>query len=216
MSRRKNLVVVVVIGVCAVFFGGAYGATEKSEEGYLGVFLQPVPQILAVHLGLGEGVGVVAGDVAAESPASKAGMAQYDVVVSLNGKEIKGQQEFSSAIRAAGGGSKVKLGLISKGQKKDLEVVLGALSEAMGKGVSGGRRLLREGEKQDIFQSPGKPCPALPDIGRGPRFPDGPDIKPFIVPEVDQERLQILEDRIQQIEKQQAEILEKLDKLLNK
>jgi hypothetical protein len=216
---KQSILVMVAIGVCVLAAAFAYGASDKNEEGYLGIFLQPVPQILAVHIGIAEGIGVVAADVAAESPASKAGMVQYDVVVSLNGKDVKGQQEFSSAIRAAGACNKVKLGLISKGQKKELEVLLGALSDAMGRSGVGGRRLLRDGERPDIFLSPGKPGLTLPDVGRGPRFqplPDGPDIKPFMTPEVDQERLQILEDRIQQIEKQQAEILEKLDKLLAK
>ena len=198
MSRRNILIVVAIVG-CVLAVAFAYGASDKNEEGYLGLFLQPVPPILAVHLGLAEGAGVVAAEVAAESPASKAGMVQYDVVVSLNDKDVKGQQEFSSAIRAAGAGTKVKLGLISKGQKKELEVVLSPLSDAVGKGGFGGRRLLRDGERPDMFLAPGKPGPTLPDVGRGPGFqplPGGPDIKPLISPEVDQERLQMLEDRI--------------------
>jgi hypothetical protein len=209
MSRQSILVVVTIVG-CVLAGALAYGAAEKNEEGYLGLFPESVPQILAVHLGLADGVGVVAGDVAAESPASKAGVVQYDVVVSLNGKDVKGRQEFTIAIRAAGACTKVKLGLISKGQKKELEVALGSLSEAMGKGGFGGRRLLRDGERPGV---------TLPDVGRGPRFqplPEGPDIRPFVTPEVDREQLQLLEVRIRQIEKQQAEILEKLDKLLAK
>jgi hypothetical protein len=200
-------------------------AAESSGEGYLGVFLEPVPQILAVHLGLGEGVGVVAGDVAAESPADKAGLAQYDVIVSLNGKDVKGQQEFSAAIRAAGAGSKVKLGLINKGQKKEIEVTLGALGEGTGKGKyqpqKGGRRLLREGERPGNFSAPDDGQGMVPRANPVPRFdplPGGPpeDRAPFMSPGANDERLQALEDRIAEIERQQNEILAKLDKLLAK
>jgi len=47
-----------------------------------------------------------------------------------------------------------------------------------------------------------------------PSLPE--DIRPLIDPEANAEKWQALEDRIAAIEKQQAEILEKLDKLLSR
>jgi hypothetical protein len=223
MSKHKILLA-MALGGCVLAMTFASVAAEKSEEGYLGVFLEPVPPLLAVHLGLAEGVGIVAADVAAESPADKAGVVQYDVVVSLNAKDVKGLKEFSEAVRQAGAGSKVKLGLIKKGQKKEIEVVLGALPDNPGAGKyggpMGGRRLLKDGERPEDFLSPGRRGPGLPDLRVMPRLqplPDVPgDMKPFVVPQVDGERLQALEDRMELLEKQQAEILQKLDKLLAK
>jgi membrane-associated protease RseP (regulator of RpoE activity) len=219
MSRRGiALVVALMAGMLAV---ACVAAVEKADDGYLGLFLEPVPQILAVHLGLADGAGIVAADVAAESPADKAGLSQYDVVVSLNGKDVKGQEAFAAAIRAAGAGSKVKLGLISKGQKKDVEVTLGALSDATGKGKNlppkGGRRLMREGEQPNNLQGPG----ARPGLRMVPRFEPmpggGPEEGiPYVAPGGDDQRIQALEDRMAEIERQQGEILDKLDKLLAK
>jgi membrane-associated protease RseP (regulator of RpoE activity) len=212
MSVRRVLLVVAVSG--AIVTSACAAESETHQDGYLGVFLEPVPEILAVHLGLTDGLGVVAGDVAAESPADKAGIMQYDVIVSLNGKDVKNSADFAAAIREAGAGAKVKLGLVSKGQKKEVEVTLGALKDSGKKdseaGSKSGRRLLRPGHL---------PVPGRPDIGRMPRiepFPEGPDMKPFVWPDGSDERLEALEDRMSQLEKQQAEILEKLDRLLAK
>jgi membrane-associated protease RseP (regulator of RpoE activity) len=218
MLKRNILLAVVSVGaILAVAFASM--ASEKTEQGYLGVFLQPVPEILAVHLGLAEGVGVVAADVAAEGPADKAGLMQHDVIVSMGGKEVRGQREFAEAIRASGAANKVKLGLISKGQKKEVEVILGALSEAQGQQPGepkSGRRLLRDDETlPDLFE---RRSPGMPRVRPVPRFepmPDMPeDIKPLIDPGSDLERWRLLEDRIARVEKQQIEILEKLDRLL--
>jgi serine protease Do len=214
MSKKCILFSVLITG-CSLLGSLGYGATEKLADGYLGVFMQPVPEILAVHLGLGEAVGVVAADVAAESPAEKAGIVQYDVIVAVNGKEVKDQEAFAKAVRQAGAGTKVKLSLIDKGQRKDVEVTLGELPAERAEGKRDqskgiGRRLFREGERPDDLMGPG---------ARMPRFMPpaaGPDARPLVVPDVDQERIQAIEDRIEKIEKQQAEILEKLSRLLEK
>ena len=218
---RHSALLAVAVGSLAIAGVFVSAEPQEKEEGYLGIFLGPVPEILAAHLSLAEGLGVVAVDVAAESPADKAGLKRYDVIVSLNGKEVAGQREFSDAIRQSGAESKVKLGVISKGQKKDMEVVLGALSEAVGKLEPGtGRRLLREGESPEDFFRQGPRTPMLPDIGQAPRIrpmPNRPDqMKPFFGPDMDEERWQMLEERMGRIEQQQAEILEKLEKLLSR
>lgn len=223
-SRNVALGLALAGGLLAIACAAVAVAADKTEEGYLGVFLEPVPQILAVHLGLAEGVGVVAADVAADSPAEKSGLGQYDVIVSMNGKDVKGMDTLSSAIRAAGAGSKVKLGLITKGQKKEIEVTLGALSEATGKGKhaapKGGRRLLKEGGRPDENAAPGDITVVPGPNGNfrlsvpGPMAPRGGPDDGFSGPAVD-DRLQALEDRIAELEKQQAEMLEKLDRALS-
>lgn len=208
----------VLVACLGLTLTHAVYATEKTEEGYLGVFLQPVPELLAVHLGLSSGVGVVAADVAAESPADKAGLKQHDVIVSMGDKEVTGQREFAESVRAAGAGAKIKLGLISKGQKKEIEVVLGSLSEAQGAKETKdkpGRRLLQDDDR--LLQPFGRGAPGVRPIPRIEPLPSLPeDIRPLIDPEANAEKWQALEDRIAAIEKQQAEILEKLDKLLSR
>lgn len=213
MLKLSVLLIVLVGCMQAAVCGAASG--DKTDEGYLGVFLEPVPEILAVHLDLDTGLGVIASDVAAESPADKAGLKQYDVILSMDGREIKGQREFAEAVRAAGAGSTAKLDIISKGQKKQVQVVLGSLSEAQGpkKGqTQGPRRLLGEEESfRDLLERRS----VVPRVRPAPRFGPAPST-PMIDPELDFERWEILEERIAQLEKQQMEILEKLDKLLEK
>jgi len=218
---RYSIVPAIVVGMLAIAGTFVSAESQEKEEGYLGIFLGPVPEVLATHLDLAKGLGVLAVDVATASPAEKAGLKRYDVIVSLNGKDVTGGPEFSDAIRQSGAGTKVKLGAISKGQKKDIEVFLGALSEARGKlGPGTGRRLLREGENPDDLFRQSRRTPILPDIGPSPRIspmPNRPDqIRPFFGPDMDAERWQMLEERMGRIEQRQAEILEKLEKLLSK
>jgi hypothetical protein len=208
---------VLVLGTVALFgIGFVATAAEKSDEGCLGLFLEPVPQLLAVHINLADSVGVVAADVAAEGPAEKAGISQYDVIISLNGKDVKGVAEFSAAIRAAGAGTKVRLGLINKGQKKEVEVVLGSLTDAMGKGKvqssKSGRRLLKEAERQEDLLGPNmRVAPGFEPIPGGPQ-----GVAPFAGPGVDDDRLAALEERLARIEKQQSDIISKLDTIREK
>lgn len=113
-------------------------AVEKGEEeavpvekeledsrGFLGIGSAEVPEILAAHLGLADGTGVVAGDVLKGSPAEKAGVERNDVLVGVDGYEVKGAEDFSRLIAEKRPGDKVKIDLIHKGNKKSVEAVLG-------------------------------------------------------------------------------------------
>ncbi|HSV27700.1 MAG TPA: PDZ domain-containing protein [Sedimentisphaerales bacterium] len=204
------------LGISLIVLAGcvqvaAFGATpeEKFDEGYLGVFLKPVPEVLAAHLGLDAGVGVVASDVAAESPAYKAGLKQYDVILSIDGKEIKDQHELAESVRSTGAGSTVTLDIISKGQKKQVQAVLGSLPEVRGQ-ARGQRRLLGE---EDVFRDLLERNPVVPRVWPAPEFRPEPGT-PLVDPELDLERWTLLEERMAQVEKQQVEILEKLNQLL--
>ncbi|HVR73474.1 MAG TPA: PDZ domain-containing protein [Planctomycetota bacterium] len=101
---------------------------EKEPEhtrGFLGIGSAEVPEILAVHLGISDGTGVVAGDVLKGSPAEKAGVERNDVIVGVDGYEVKGAEDFSRLIAEKRPGDKVKIELIHKGDRKSVEAVLG-------------------------------------------------------------------------------------------
>jgi hypothetical protein len=99
-------------------------AEPDGKHGFFGVGFGDVPAILAEHLGLAEGTGVVIEDVWADSPAKKAGLDKGDVLVAFDGYEIKGTSDFARLVSEKKVGDKVKVDFVHKGAKSSVEVVL--------------------------------------------------------------------------------------------
>lgn len=89
-------------------------STENSEQGKLGVALQPLTPQIAQQLGLkGVSEGVVIADVQDGSPADEAGLQQGDVILQINRQNIKTVDEVKNAVAKAN--SKTVLLLINRG-----------------------------------------------------------------------------------------------------
>jgi membrane-associated protease RseP (regulator of RpoE activity) len=73
----------------------------KLSDYWLGLACSPVSQALRAQLGLAEGAGLVVQEVRPDSPAAKAGIKQYDVVVKVDGKPTGKLQELIDAVDAA-------------------------------------------------------------------------------------------------------------------
>ena len=71
--------------------------------------------------------GALVADVTATSPAEKAGLKSGDVVVSLDGKEMKDSRELSRAVSQLAPDTTVKVGILRKGKPLEIEVMLGRL-----------------------------------------------------------------------------------------
>ena len=97
---------------------------EAVHRGFLGVGPAEVPPVLAAHLGLKDGAGVVIGDVLKESPAEKAGLEINDIITSIDGHAIGGAQDFLKTMGARKAGDEVKLEIYHKGEKKSVKAVL--------------------------------------------------------------------------------------------
>ncbi len=90
---------------------------------WIGVTLAPVPAVLGSHLNL-DGEHLMIFNVAEDSPADKAGIEQYDVIVAFNGKSVGGKaDEFSGRIRKLALGDKAELVIVRGGAKKTLSIV---------------------------------------------------------------------------------------------
>lgn len=96
-------------------------------RGYLGVVIQPVTPAIQQAMGLKDINGALVGDVSPNSPASRAGIARGDVIVSLNGQPVASSQELRLKIAMTKPGSVVKLGVIRDGRPMDVSVTLGEL-----------------------------------------------------------------------------------------
>lgn len=94
-------------------------AADDLPKVWVGVRLTPVPAPLAAHIGEG---GVMIGNVVADSPADRAGLEQYDVIVRFNKQQIDGPQDLSAAIADAEPGRAAKMELIRAGQSRTLKI----------------------------------------------------------------------------------------------
>jgi len=103
----------------------------KVTRGYLGVVPRDVTQDEAEMVGLDKVTGVYIAEVSEGSPADRAGVKLDDIVVSFNGEEVAGEQDFRLKVASASQGAEVELGLIRKGKRLEIPVMLGDRDEAL-------------------------------------------------------------------------------------
>src|SRR5262249_27177434 len=87
--------------------------------------------------------GALVGDVTANSPASKAGLKQGDVILSLNGEKVNDANQLRLKIGMADPTAKVNLKIMRDGKTMDLPVQLGefpSTEERASIGKGGGER----------------------------------------------------------------------------
>ncbi len=99
----------------------------ETRRGWLGVRIQNVTEDLAESLGLDKAHGALVADVTATSPAEKAGIQAGDVVVALDGKEMKDSRQLSRLVGQLAPDTTVMVGVLRKGKPMDIEVTLGRL-----------------------------------------------------------------------------------------
>ncbi|RZW12906.1 MAG: PDZ domain-containing protein, partial [Desulfobulbaceae bacterium] len=100
-------------------------AQGKVTRGYLGVGIQDVDEGLAESFGLEKAGGVLITEVQNDTPASKAGIKSQDVIVKLDGTDLKDTQDLRNRIAQTIPGTTVALGIIRDGKPIELEAKIG-------------------------------------------------------------------------------------------
>ncbi len=95
------------------------------KRGYLGIALQPMEKNLCEAAGLDKPEGILISDVVKDTPASKAGLQQGDIILQYNGLPIKNVNKFRNDIAMMSPGTSVKLQILRNGKKQNVTVVLG-------------------------------------------------------------------------------------------
>jgi serine protease Do len=96
----------------------------RDDTPFFGVATVEVPGMLADHLGLGGGTGVIIRTVCPDSPAEKAGLSVNDIIVSLDGTATPNPEAFSAVIGKHKAGETLSIDLIHKGKTAKAEVIL--------------------------------------------------------------------------------------------
>ncbi|QFU24478.1 Do family serine endopeptidase DegQ [Shewanella eurypsychrophilus] len=99
------------------------------RRGVLGVSGRDLTNELAQGFGLDTQHGGFVDQVMTDSAADKAGIQAGDIIVSVNGRNIKSFQELRAKVATMGAGAKVEFGLIRDGDKETVTAVLGEASQ---------------------------------------------------------------------------------------
>jgi serine protease Do len=167
-SRASNIGFAVPINIAAVGLP-QLKARGRVVRGYMGVTLQDVDPELQQSLGLGADAGALVVDVAPGSPALRAGLEPYDLIVGVDGRPIGSDDELIRDVSALQPGSSVRLHLLRGGQVRDLTV---RLTERPGQGPSEAPGTSRGPARPDSTPSIGLAVRALdPDVARRLKLP---------------------------------------------
>jgi serine protease Do len=106
----------------------------KITRGYLGVSLNTLTPSLTEALKLKDNKGALVSAVEPESPAAKAGIKDYDVIVALNGAPITDPNVLKNQVGAYAPGTKLNLDVLRDGKTEKVVVTTAERPGAKGKG----------------------------------------------------------------------------------
>ncbi len=87
----------------------------------IGVSLSEVPDSLRAHLSLPEGIGIMVGAVVPDSPAAKAGLQQYDLLLKSGDRDLKVAKDLQEIVDSSEG-KVVTVSLQRKGQPVSVDL----------------------------------------------------------------------------------------------
>jgi membrane-associated protease RseP (regulator of RpoE activity) len=102
--------------------GCGYGDPQPTT--YIGVIIEPVPDVLRDYVDLPKGVGLLLPKVSEDGPAAKAGIQDNDILVSFDGQLVVNYNQFSTLLNMKGAGATVPVKILRKGEEMTFEVTL--------------------------------------------------------------------------------------------
>jgi serine protease Do len=96
----------------------------RVSRGFIGVLLADVTPALQRSLGLTVSHGAMVQDVNAASPAERAGLRPYDVIVDVDGRQVVTNEELIRDVSARQPGTVVRLGVLRDGRRQNVSVKL--------------------------------------------------------------------------------------------
>jgi hypothetical protein len=91
---------------------------------FIGVVTASLPEMVADHVNLKHGIGIIVRTVMPESPADLAGLKPNDIILKVNDTAVNEPETFSAKIRSFKIGDKLSLKTIQKGAPTEVAVTL--------------------------------------------------------------------------------------------
>ena len=98
-------------------------------RGWLGVQIQSLTPDMAASIGVKNAKGAIVASVVDDSPASKAGFRQGDIVLSLNGSDVDDNKDLTRKVAGLRVGEKAQFGILRDGQKYTLNATIAKRDE---------------------------------------------------------------------------------------
>ena len=122
-SRASNIGFAVPINQAAAILP-QLKARGRVSRGFVGVVLTDVTPALQRSLNLGATRGALVQDVTDGSPAARAGLRPYDVIVQLDGRDIVTNEELIRDVSGRQPGTVVRLDIVREGRRSTVPVKL--------------------------------------------------------------------------------------------
>lgn len=132
-------------------------ASSSANQGYLGVDIRDVSDEDAVTLKLKERCGAEVIHVDHDGPAGKLGLRRHDVILEMNGQEIKNQAQLRQMLRDTPAGQSVKLVISRDGRQQTMSTQLANREEVE----------RRAWEQHLVVPDPGPDFQPAPHVGNG-------------------------------------------------
>ena len=100
-------------------------AHGKVEHGYLGISLNDVTPDNASFFNLKNAEGAIVAQVTPDSPASRAGLKQGDVIAQINGQPVSNSSALQVVVSEEQPGSRITLGVLRNGEPQTINVTVG-------------------------------------------------------------------------------------------
>jgi serine protease Do len=101
----------------------------RVTRGRIGVQIQPVTKEDAESFGLGAPRGALVNGVEKDAPAAKAGVEIGDIIIKVDGREVKSSNELPRIISVVRPGTKINLTVWRKGSQRDITVTVAEMKE---------------------------------------------------------------------------------------
>jgi serine protease Do len=98
--------------------------TGSVDRGWLGVQVQDLTPELASGMNLKDAKGAVVADVVDDSPASRAGFVQGDVIVAVNGSDVSDSKVLTRQVAALKAGDKASFTVLRDGARKTVTATI--------------------------------------------------------------------------------------------
>jgi serine protease Do len=125
--------------------------TGSVQRGYLGVGIEEVTPDLAKQFGVSRGEGVLVAEVFPDSPATKAGFEEGDLIVEFGGHAVSKPRDLQEVVERTPIDSRQQVKVIRGGKPRTLEIVVKALPGNLAEGTGSTPRQRQESSSGDAY-----------------------------------------------------------------
>lgn len=100
-----------------------------TKRGWLGISFEPVTEAIAESLGMDKAKGALVANVSDDSPAKAGGVKTGDIIIEFDGKHINKTRKLPTIVADTPIGKKVRVVVLRKGKKKNLNITIAELKE---------------------------------------------------------------------------------------